>query len=63
MKVTLDPSVRAARLTRKLVIHEQPEVAAHLARLADEVGVSQAALVRAALRDWLRRVDPPRRAR
>jgi predicted transcriptional regulator len=59
----MDPNARAARFSRRLVIYETPDVAQHLEEVAHTVEMSTAAVVRTAIRDFLRRVDPPRRAR
>jgi hypothetical protein len=60
--VKIDPDAVPGRFSRKLVIHEDPEIARHLEEIASTVGMSTASIVRSAVRDWLRRVDPPRRA-
>jgi predicted DNA-binding protein len=63
MATTVDPAARAGRFSRRLVVAEDPAVAHHLESLAQTVGTSTAAIVRSAIRAYLRQVDPPRRAR
>jgi predicted transcriptional regulator len=58
--VKIDPAAVPGKFSKKLVVHEEPEVAAHLEEIASTVGISTAALIRSAVRDFLRRVDQQR---
>jgi predicted transcriptional regulator len=59
MNTQVPQAVQAGRFTRKVVIHEDPDVVMRLHELAAENAVSSSALVRLALRQLLERMDRP----
>jgi hypothetical protein len=53
MKIA-DDDVRAGRFSQRFVFHERPDVIAQLEQVAAASGLSGAAAVRSAVRQWLR---------
>jgi hypothetical protein len=59
----VDPAARTGRFTARLSFFEEPSIIEQLERRARDEATSTAAIVRTAVRQWLRENDDPERIR